>query len=183
MFESLNFVDPSTQIVSVLMGIAVLLLGRKLFWLFVGAVGFVIGLGLAFRLLAEQPEWLILVAALIIGFAGAVLAIFAQKVAVVIAGFVVGGVGLIWLLQWLSLDLGLLLEWLIFIIGGLIGAIVIASLFEAALIVLSSLTGAALIVQAANQATNFNALIIAFLFIVLLAVGIVIQAQMWKERT
>ncbi len=182
MFETINFADPSTQIVSVLMGIAVLLLGRKLFWLFVGAVGFVIGLGLAFRLLAEQPEWLILVAALIIGFAGAVLAIFAQKVAVVIAGFVVGGVGLVWLLQWLSLAPDRL-EWLIFIIGGLIGAIVIASLFEAALIVLSSLTGAALIVQATNQATNFNALIIALLFIVLLAVGIVVQAQMWKERT
>ena len=95
----------------------------------------------------------------------------------------VGGLGLIWLLQWLSLDPGYLLEWLIFIIGGLIGAIVIASLFEAALIVLSSLTGAALIVQVVNQATNFNALIIALLFIVLLAVGIVTQAQMWKERT
>ena len=93
MFETLNFADPSTQIVSLLVGIAVLLLGRKLFWLFVGAVGFVIGLGLAFQLLVEQPEWLILIAALVIGLAGAVLAIFAQKVAVVIAPA-------LWLVGW-----------------------------------------------------------------------------------
>jgi hypothetical protein len=182
MFDSINFADPSTQIVSVLVGIAVLLLGRRLFWLFVGAVGFVVGLNLAFQLLTDQPEWLIVVAALVVGFIGAIVAIFAQKVAVIIAGFIIGGIGLLWLLQVFGLDPGRL-DWVVFVIGAIIGAIIIALLFEAALIALSSLTGAALITQVINQAFQFDALIIAVIFVVLLAVGIIVQAQMWDERS
>jgi hypothetical protein len=182
MFDSINFADPSTQIVSVLVGIAVLLLGRRLFWLFVGAVGFVLGLNLAFQLLTDQPEWLVVVAALVVGLIGAILAIFAQKVAVIIAGFIIGGSGLLWVLQLLGLDPG---GWalVVFAVGAIIGAIVIASLFEAALIALSSLTGAALITQVINQAFQFNALVVALIFVALLAVGIIVQAQMWDERS
>ncbi len=178
MFENITFTDPGMQIISILVGIAVLLLGRKLFWLFVGAVGFVIGLGLAVELLKGQPDWMILAAALIMGFIGALLAMFIQKVAVIIAGFVSCGYALIWLVQLFSLDLDQLLIWLIFIVGGIIGAILVQSLFEVALIVLSSLAGAALI----TQVTDFNPLVAALLFIGLLVVGIVIQAQMWQEK-
>jgi hypothetical protein len=75
------------------------------------------------------------------------------------------------------------LDWVVFVIGAIIGAIIIALLFEAALIALSSLTGAALITQVINQAFQFDALIIAVIFVVLLAVGIIVQAQMWDERS
>jgi hypothetical protein len=47
--------NPGTQIVTILVGIVVLIAGRRLFWLFVGVVGFVAGLSLAFQLLADQP--------------------------------------------------------------------------------------------------------------------------------
>ncbi|HXV44298.1 MAG TPA: hypothetical protein VEC96_14645 [Anaerolineae bacterium] len=38
--------NPGVHVISVLVGIAVLVAGRRLFWLFVGAVGFAIGLSL-----------------------------------------------------------------------------------------------------------------------------------------
>jgi hypothetical protein len=178
MFDGATFIGPGARVISILVGIAVLTLGRKLFWLFVGAVGFVIGLNLATQFLKAQPDWVILVVALVVGLVGAVLAILVQKIAVTIAGFVMGGYAIIWLLHLFSLNLGQL-EWLIGIVGGIIGAILAASLFEAALIVLSSIAGATLIIQA----TNFNALIAVVLFIVLMTIGIVVQAQMWQQRS
>lgn len=178
MLDNIDFANPGTQIVSIVVGMAVLLLGRRLFWLFVAAAGFILGLGLAIDLLQAQPDWVILVAALIFGLVGALLALFAQKVAVIIAGFLMGGYTLIWLWQLLSLNLDQL-NWLIFIVGGIIGALLVQFLFEAALIVLSSLAGATLIAQA----TTFSAPVTALLFIVLLVVGLVVQTQMWRERS
>jgi hypothetical protein len=179
MFDGATFFGPSTQIVSILVGIAVLTLGRKLFWLFVGAVGFAIGLNLATEFFQGQPDWVILVVALVLGLIGALLAIFIQKIAVIIAGFVIGGYGLIWLFLEFS-NLGInQWGWLLFIVGGIIGAILAAALFEAALVVLSTLAGALLI----TQVTNFRPVITAILFIVLMTVGIVVQAQTWRQSS
>lgn len=177
MLETIDLTNPAVQIISILVGIAVLLLGRRLFWLFVAAAGFIIGLSLAVDLLTNLPDWVILVAALTLGLVGAVVALIAQKVAVIIAGFFMGGYALIWLLQFLSLNPNGL-DWLIFIVGGIIGAILVQFLFEAALIVLSALAGATLIAQV----TNFSPPVTAVMFILLLAVGIVVQAQMWREK-
>lgn len=177
MLETIDLTNPTVQIISILIGIAVLLLGRRLFWLFVAAAGFIISLSLAVDLLTNLPDWVILVAALTLGLVGAVVALIAQKVAVVIAGFLMGGYALIWVLQFLSLNPNGL-DWLIFIVGGIIGAILVQFLFEAALIVLSSLAGATLIAQV----TDFSAPVTAVMFIVLLALGLVIQAQMWREK-
>jgi hypothetical protein len=46
MAEDFFLTNPGTQIISILVGIAVLTLGRKLFWLAVGVVGFILGLSL-----------------------------------------------------------------------------------------------------------------------------------------
>lgn len=176
MFEDATFIGTSTQLIGILIGIAVLAAGRKFFWLFVGTVGFVTGLSLAAEFLPSQPDWLILVIALAVGLIGALLAILVQKIAVVIAGFIVGGYALTWLLvQLLNLNLEQW-DWLLFIVGGILGAILAASLFEATLIVLSSLIGALIIIQV----VNFNDLVKAILLIVLMAVGVVIQVQTWR---
>lgn len=176
MFENINFADPVVQVLSVLVGIAVLFLGRRIFWLFVAAVGFILGLALVVDLLPGQPDWVILVAALVLGLVGALVAVIAQKIAIVIAGFFMGGYALLWLLQLFSLTPDRL-DWLIFIIGGIVGAILVQFLFDAALIVLSALAGATLIAQV----TNFSPPVTAVLFVVLLALGIIVQAQMWRE--
>jgi len=179
MFENGPFIGPGTQLISIVIGLVVLTLGRKLFWLFVGVVGFGVGLSLATKFLQGQPDWVILIIALVVGLVGALLAVFIQKIAVIIAGFLIGGYGLIWLLlQLLNLDFNQWI-WLIFFVGGIIGAILVASLFEAALIVLSTLAGTLLIIQV----FTFSDLVKAILFIVLITIGIVTQVQMWRGST
>ena len=69
-----------------IVGLAVLLLGRRLFWLFVGAVGFAVGLHAARAVFSEGPEWLVVVGALVLGVGGAILAIAFQWLAVGLGG-------------------------------------------------------------------------------------------------
>ncbi len=180
MLEDTTVISPGMiQLVTILVGFLVLAVGRKLFWVFVGAVGFVVGLFLSAELLGGQPDWVLLVIALLAGVVGAVLAVLLQKVAVVIAGFIAGGYALLWLLQAFPFDPGQLFVWLLFIIGGIIGAILATFLFAVALIALSVVVGATLIVQA----FNFGPMISALLFVVLLVVGLVVQTQVWQQDT
>lgn len=172
--------DPSTQIVTIVVGVAALILGRRLFWLAVGVVGFIIGLNLAVEFFQDQPDWVILMIALLMGIGGGVLAIVLQKIAVTVAGLVMGGYALVWVWQLFSIDTGQM-EWLIFVlifaVGAMIGGLAATYLFEAALIILSSLAGTLLIIQV----TNFSPPITALLFVVLLITGIAIQAGAWNR--
>ena len=133
---------------------------------------------MAFTFLENQPTWVIVVVVLIAGGVGALLAIFLQKVAVSIAGFLMGGYVLIWLLDVFELNLEPW-EWVVFIVGGVIGAILVSYLFEFALIGLSSLLGAAMIVQV----TNLRPIIMLILFIVLVIVGIIIQLRTQNRQS
>src|SRR5438477_12001630 len=81
----------SVPILSVLMGCALLFFGRRLFWLFVAALGFAIGLQLAPYLSQNPPLWLSLLLSIGLGLLGALLAVMLQKLAIAIAGFLVGG--------------------------------------------------------------------------------------------
>ncbi len=165
------------DIVRILVGIALLTLGRKLFWLFVGVAGFMFGFGLATQYFRGQPDWVVLVIALAAGLVGVLLALFLQRFAVGVAGFVAGGYILINLLNAVGWQIDQF-AWLPFVIGGIIGAVLVLILFDWALIILSSLTGATLIAQA----IHFGPLITALAFIVLLILGIAIQASMMTQR-
>src|SRR3989475_8542915 len=81
----------SVAIVGALIGVVILLFGRKLFWLCVAAVGFAAGVELAPHLVQEPSPVLALTVALVLGFVGALLALFLQKIAIAIAGFFAGG--------------------------------------------------------------------------------------------
>lgn len=164
------------SMINALLGIAVLLFGRKLFWLFVGVAGFVFGLTLAASLLDGQPDGVVLLVALAAGVLGAALAIVAQQIAIAVAGFVFGGYTLISLLNTIGLDAGQWL-WLLFITGGVIGVILVVMLFDPALIVLSSLAGAVLI----SQTLNLDAPLDLLLFVILFIVGLIVQAGMLKR--
>jgi hypothetical protein len=160
-------------VVEVLVGLVVLTLGRRLFWLFVGAVGLVAGITLATQFFRGQPDWVILLIALGAGLLGALLAIFLQQVAIGLAGFIGGGYIAIYLLNVLGLGPGRQ-SWLPFVIGGIIGIVLVVALFDWALIVLSSLTGASLIVQA----THLRPAITGLAFILLFVVGVAVQASL-----
>jgi len=136
------------DIFRILIGILVLTLGRKLFWLFVAVVGFAFGASLGSQFFQGQPDWVILIIALGAGLLGALLALFLQKVAIALAGFIGGGYIALYLVNALGWGTPDSSAWLPFLIGGVIGLVLMIALFDWALIALSSLIGAGLIVQA-----------------------------------
>jgi uncharacterized membrane protein YeaQ/YmgE (transglycosylase-associated protein family) len=168
-----------TAIVSLLLGIVLLLLGRRLFWFFVGAAGFLVGMEIAKQFVAG-PQGTNLVIAIVAGILGAVIAIFLRKVAIAIAGFVIGGYIAVELLRESALFPTALVGIhgtafsVPYIIGGIIGAVLLFVLFDWGLIVLSSLSGASLIVHS----ITFQRHALPLLFAVLVVVGILVQAGM-----
>jgi hypothetical protein len=166
------------NIVNIVVGLLVLTLGRKLFWLFVGVAGFVLGIIIATRFFEGQPGWLILVIALGAGLVGALLAVFIQQVAIAIAGFIGGGYVALSLLEAFGVQTAGTAIWIPFIIGGIIGLILVIALFDWALIVLSSLVGASLIVQAVDLRPGVEWV----LFAALVVVGLVIQAAILQRE-
>jgi len=160
------------QIVFFVVGLAVLTMGRKLFWLAVAAIGFVFGLALGMQLTNGQAGWLVLMVALLGGVIGAVLAIWLQKIAAGIVGFLLGGYLAVWLAEILNFGPNMW-TWLIFIVGGIIGIILVLSLIEVALIGVTVLIGAALMVQVFNLTLT----VAGVLFVALVIVGIIIQTK------
>ncbi len=162
-------------IIPILLGLALLFLGRKLFWLFVAVVGFVVGTGLASQFLQGQSEAFILIIGLLGGIIGALLAIFLQRLAVAAAGFVAGGYLMVTVLGWLGMG-SQGVTWLPFLIGGVIGALLVVVMFDWALIFLSALVGAELVVNGFSARPSISLI----LLVVLLVVGIVVQSRLWR---
>lgn len=165
-------------ILSVLIGAIILFFGRRLFWLCVAAVGFAAGVEIAPHLVHEPSAVLQLSVALVFGFIGALLAIFLQKVAIAVAGFLAGG----------KLALALVTAFLVhgssypgvtFLVGGIIGAILLLALFDWTLIVLSAVVGAYLIGHTIVLPQTGATL----LFVGLAIIGIIVQAAAFRGRT
>jgi hypothetical protein len=159
-------------VISIVLGLLLLFTGRKLFWLFVAAMGVVAGLYIATAFVPQQSQQITLLVALLGGVAGAILAALLQRLAVFLAGFVAGGYFLM-ALPGMFTQGPAQQEWLLFLIGGIIGAILVSALFDWALVILSSVAGATLIVQAFQFSSTINLL----LFGVLLLFGIGVQAR------
>lgn len=158
-------------IANLAIGTLLLLLGRNLFWLFVGVAGFLLGMEFAGRVF-DGPELTRLIVAILIGVVAAVLAVVFYKVAVAVGGFVVGGYLAVQLMRYLGVSAPQSLDWLPYIIGGVVGAVLVLLIFDWALIVLSSLAGASLIVQS----VEIQQLNPSLVFAILAAAGILIQA-------
>jgi hypothetical protein len=168
---------PGDRLLTVGFGLVVLLAGRRIFWLVLGVVGFFFGFDLASRVLGLESQGLGLLIGLFAGLIGIFVAIFLQKVAVGVAGFLIGGYLTAVLLGVGpgNLSAGALLA---FAVGGIVCAFLALWLFEAALILLSSIAGAALVmgafaIEPAAQALGF---------VVLVVVGIAVQAGIGPRR-
>jgi hypothetical protein len=166
--------------IALALGAILLILGRKLFWIFVGAIGFLIGFNLAAQYLSDQSIWVILLVAVVAGIIGSVLAVVLQRVAIVIAGFLVGGYLAVQLLEMLEVNLSLAegIDWLPYVLGGIVGAILLSVLFDWALILLSSLVGANLITPVINPEQEMATIV----FVIVLLVGIVVQATLFRRE-
>src|SRR3954468_6838427 len=142
--ESLPSLQLTAPIVGAIIGVIILLFGRRIFWLCVAAVGFAAGVELAPHLVQQPSPWLSLTVALVLGFIGALLALFLQKLAIAVVGFLSGG-KLALAMATAFLGNAAQFYWISFIIGGVVGAILLLLLFDWALIFLSSIVGAYLI--------------------------------------
>ena len=139
-----NMLNSPIPVVGLIVGVALLFFGRKLFWLFVAAIGFAAGMEIA-------PQLMHPVAHIRFGHcAGARCSRSGpvhcpiQKFAIAVAGFIAAG----------RLAIGLSAAFytnhaeysrIIFLIGGILGAVLLLSLFDWALILLTSVEGAHLI--------------------------------------
>ncbi|MEY2490109.1 MAG: hypothetical protein QOC70_2051 [Verrucomicrobiota bacterium] len=165
----------SVPIIGVIVGAAILLFGRKLFWLFVAALGFAVGIELATYFMTDPPVWMTLVIALGLGILGALLAILLQKLAIAVAGFVAGGRAALALLAAFYADYSHY-RGITFVIGGILGALLLLALFDWVLILLSSVEGAHLIGNGIVLPQS-GAVI---LFVALVVIGVIVQGSMLR---
>jgi hypothetical protein len=173
--------DIITPILSIVLGIILLTTGKKLYWLFVGMVGFVIGLALATQFVKLDPPWLIYIVAFGGGLVGAVLGIYAQKFAIALVGFIVGGYGAIYIAGLFGIKAEPF-NWMAFIIGGIVGLLLVASIFDWALYILSAWAGSTLITRTLTEGVGMNEIVGLVLFFILFVVGIIFQAGIFMEK-
>jgi hypothetical protein len=172
--SSLTSMKFPVPIIGLIIGAVILLFGRKLFWLFVAAVGFAAGVELAPHLIQEPSPLLALTLALVLGFVGALLAIFLQKIAIAVAGFLAGGKLAVAIAASFFVQYA---HYITFVIGGIIGAVLLLVLFDWALIILSSVVGAHLIQSALALPQSGSTI----LFVGLAVVGVIVQAASMRR--
>ncbi len=161
----------------ILFGGALLVAGRRLFWLFVGAIGFIIGVEASIRLF-RGDELATILAGLVLGVVFALLAVFVESLAIGLAGFLGGGYIALSLAGLLGMDsnsVGVIA----FVVGGIVGVILIIVLFEWALITISSLAGASMVVTGLRLAGSSA----GTAFLILLLAGVIIQGLALRRGT
>lgn len=172
-----TFDFPGNRLFVLVFGLALLLAGRRIFWLVVGVVGFLFGFDLASRVLGLDSEGLGLLIGVFAGILGIFLAVFLQKFAIGLAGFLIGGYLTLTLLQADAANLSGT-DLVAFLVGGLICALLAVWLFEVALILLSSVAGAALVTQSLTLDPGATTLAFAALAVV----GIAVQAGIGPKK-
>jgi hypothetical protein len=157
------------EVFRVLFGCILLVAGRRVFWLSVALIGFLLGAELAAVALVGKPAWLGMVVAAATGVVGAVLAVLVERIAFALVGFSAGGyVGVLTVGLLGMPDLGLAG----FVAGAVLGTIVAVMATDWAIIVLTSAVGAA----AVAGALEFGSSGMTAATIVLAAVGIAVQS-------
>jgi hypothetical protein len=154
----------------IVMGLLVLLAGRRLYWLLVAVAGFLAGLLVVNAELTAQPSWPTMLVACGVGLLGALLALLLQRLAFAVVGFFAGAY-----LGLAAAQAAALPSWspLLWLLGGVVGLIAAILLTDWALIVLSSAVGAAAIVAHLPLEGASRPLVT----LALVAVGIVIQGR------
>ena len=160
--------------VLMVVGLLSLLLGKRLFWLFAGIVGFALGWWLTGLLLPEG--WVRLLVGVVAGVILGVLARFLGKWAIRIVAAITGFVLLPMLLGSLGM-LGGISEFLWAVIGAVLGFLSALFLADWTLILLSSILGAGLILTGAQVFAPLSEAASLIAGFVLIALGVVFQSR------
>jgi len=165
-----------THVLQLIFALGLLFLGRKLYWVFVGAVGFIAVTELVVANFSGQPEWLVLVLGLAAGVIGAVLAVFVRMAGIGLAGLLGGAYIFQAVAAWVPVQ-DPTLRLVLIVLGAVVGLLLVILLFDWALIILSSFTGALILTRLSPTPDRLNWLVT----IVLLAVGVLVQARLLES--
>ena len=130
----------------VVAGLLLLFLGRQLYTALIGLVGFFVVYGIPQDLLSLTSEIRLLMA-VGVGVLAALLAFIVRKVAVALAGALLGAGAALWAISFYGVRWDVL-WWIVIAAAAVLGAWVLRVVFETALIVVSSFIGALLIMAA-----------------------------------
>ncbi len=167
MFEFLQ--DPFL-IAFFIVGVVLLVTGKRLLWLLAAVVGFFVAFSLVQSSLPDLGLELRLGVAGLVGLLAAGLALLVQKVGVGLVGAGVGGFSVFWLLSNAGYQVSGL-GWLAVAVGAVVGLLLGRGVFKLGLAVLSSVAGAALILEALGGGTAYQPLVL----LGIAAVGVMIQ--------
>lgn len=166
------------NVFGILAAIILLFLGRKLFWFFVGVVGFVYGSGVVAQHFLSASPLISFLIGTACGVVCALIAPFFERLLAALAGFITGGYAGVWLFVRLTPAGGDGI-WIVYLAGGFLGFLLAWLLLDASLIVLSALLGAALLIETlpfptiVNQMAGFAAF----------AAGLVVQINAYQRKT
>jgi hypothetical protein len=163
-------------VAQILAGALILFLGRRLFWVFVGVVGFYCGLKFGMEVFQGVSQLVVFAISVVIGLVGAGLAILLQRFAVAVAGGFAGGILALHLapVAGLHSESGL---WVAFITGALLVAVMLTVVFDPMLILLSAVTGALMIAEAVTN----DDMVATLIFGVCLVAGLAVQVRMFRR--
>lgn len=162
------------HIYNILAGIILLLFGRKLFWIFLGIAGFLVGMKIAPLFFGDQPQWIQLAIAIGMGCLGALLTILSQRIAFAIGGFFAG----MYLALAISRFFGVADSNTLFYLAvgtGLVGAIIAMLIMDTAITLLACLVGAGAVVGELSLSPLLNILV----FLLLAGAGFVFQEKLF----
>ena len=156
-------------ILTTMVGFAVLVIGRQIFWIFVAGLGFALGMIYGGQYYSGQPDWMILLISSLLAILGALLAYTLQRLAAGIVGIATGWYLTNMILQYTQFQIGRFEEVAPILVGILCGLLLI-SYFDIGVIVLSSFAGAAIIVSGMSFSNRIE---LIFLFsLAFIGVGI-----------
>lgn len=167
----------SAALAQIVVGGVLLLFGRRLFWLLIGAAGFFAGVLVTDTYLAVDSEALRWIVGLAVGLLAALAAVFLKRIAVSLGGAIIAGYSVYWYLglTWQPLQTW---QWLLVAAAAVIGFLVAQVVFDFGLIFLSSLAGATLVLENLDAAASVS----RWLFLVLVVLGATAQATSLPER-
>ena len=160
-------------VVLIVVGLLSLLLGKRLFWLFAGIVGFALGWWLMGFI---NQDVLRLIIGIIVGLVLAGLSRFLGKWAIRIVAAIAGFVILPMLLGNLGM-LGGISELLWAVVGAILGLVSALFLADWTLIFLSSILGAGLILNGAQVFVALAEAVRIIIGFILVAVGVIVQSR------
>jgi hypothetical protein len=171
----LSLLGGVASLVALTLGIISLFFGRKLFWVFAALIGLSVGLIVGAQVLQGQSVLIRTIVAIAIATICALLAFYAEKIMIILAGFF--GLGVLGYLIANLFNLPVLFQWIFFIGLGVLGAILISRYMEWAIVVFSSVVGAIMTGAGLGGFTHFNFFVDLLIFLGLLAAGILFQSR------